>query len=51
MTWDGGLRDGVLKKLGEVAMAIELATGSAQDVEGVVQGESVTVVQLRPQVH
>ena len=50
MTWDGGLRDGVLKKLGEVAMAIELATGSAQDVEGVVQGESVTVVQLRPQV-
>lgn len=50
LMWDGGFRSSLLAKLGEAAVAIETATGAAQDIEGVVKGDAVTVVQLRPQV-
>jgi len=51
LTWDPNTRGALLSKLGEVATAIESLTGSAQDIEGVIKGDAVTVVQLRPQVH
>lgn len=50
LMWDAGFRSSILAKLGEAAVAIETATGSAQDIEGVVKGDTVTVVQLRPQI-
>jgi len=50
LMWDAGFRSALLAKLGEVGAAIESATASAQDIEGVVKGDTVTVLQLRPQI-
>jgi alpha-glucan,water dikinase len=50
LMWDDGLRSSLLAKLGEVGAAIEAATASAQDIEGVVKGDHVTILQLRPQI-
>jgi len=51
LMWDSGFRSALLAKLGAVGAAIETATASAQDIEGVVKGDTVTVLQLRPQIH
>jgi len=50
LMWDSGFRSALLAKLGAVGAAIETATASAQDIEGVVKGDTVTVLQLRPQI-
>jgi len=50
LMWDDGFRSALLAKLGAVGAAIETATASAQDIEGVVKGDAVTILQLRPQI-
>jgi alpha-glucan,water dikinase len=50
LMWDEAFRSQILNKLGEVGAAIETATNSAQDIEGVVKGGTVTILQLRPQI-
>lgn len=47
---DAKFREGILRKIAEVGIAVEKALGSAQDIEGVVMGGEVFVVQTRPQV-
>lgn len=44
---DAGYREEVLRKIAEVGIAVEKALGSPQDIEGVVVGGEVYVVQTR----
>jgi len=50
LLFDESFRKALISKLAEVGKAVEGAMGSAQDIEGCVVGEDVTVVQTRPQV-
>ena len=50
LLFDEGFRAALIAKLAEVGKAVEGAMGSAQDIEGCVTGDDVTVVQTRPQV-
>jgi alpha-glucan,water dikinase len=48
---DSGFRERIIRKMKEVGLAVENAfDGQAQDIEGVIKGEQVYVVQSRPQV-
>lgn len=44
---DAKFRENILRKIAEVGVAVEKALGSAQDIEGVVMGGEVFVVQTR----
>lgn len=50
LLWDASFRESLVKRISEAAVAVEGAMGSAQDIEGCVSGEDVTIVQTRPQV-
>lgn len=47
---NGGKRDEIGKKLARVAVELENAFGSAQDIEGGLCGDEIVVVQSRPQM-
>lgn len=44
---DAKFREGILRKIAEVGIAVEKALGTPQDIEGVVMGGEVYVVQTR----
>ncbi|CEG01373.1 Pyruvate phosphate dikinase,PEP/pyruvate-binding [Ostreococcus tauri] len=50
LIWDRNARSDVLTAVARAGVAIERALGAAQDVEGVIRGGAVFVVQTRPQV-
>ena len=50
LLWDHEFREGLLKAIAQLGMAIEKATGSPQDIEGAVSKGEYFIVQSRPQV-
>lgn len=48
--WDEAFRHRLCRSLAELGVAIEQATGSAQDIEGVVRNDQLYALQTRPQV-
>ena len=50
LIWDRNARSDVLTAVARAGVAIERALGAAQDVEGVIRGGAVFVVQTRPQI-
>lgn len=48
--WDRGFRDDLLRTIGQIALEVERACGSPQDIEGAKDGDDFYVVQTRPQV-
>lgn len=49
LLWDGGFQGALCDKLARVASALEAAMGGPQDVEGAVVGDTVYLLQARPQ--
>ena len=50
LIWDAEKRSAMIKKLAELAVAIEVEMKSPQDIEGCIVGGSTYILQSRPQV-
>ena len=50
LVWDEPRRNGVLKAIAELGLAVEAAIGSPQDIEGAISQGKYYLVQTRPQV-
>ena len=50
LIWDAEKRSAMIRKLAELAVAIEVEMKSPQDIEGCVVGEHIYVLQSRNQV-
>ena len=50
LLWDEGFRKNLLTTVGRIGVAVELITGSPQDIEGAFSAGRAYVVQTRPQV-
>ena len=50
LIWDAEKRSAMIRKLAELAVAIEVEMKSPQDIEGCIVGENFYILQSRPQV-
>ena len=50
LIWDAEKRSSMIRKLAELAVAIEVEMKSPQDIEGCIVGENFYILQSRPQV-
>lgn len=50
LVWDQTIRDEMLRMIARIGLEVEQACGSAQDIEGAIQGNDYFLVQTRPQV-
>ncbi len=50
LLWDANFRNGLMHAITHIALEVEKASGSPQDIEGAMAGGSYYVVQTRPQV-
>ena len=50
LIWDAEKRSSMIRKLAELAVAIEVEMKSPQDIEGCIVGGSTYILQSRPQV-
>ncbi|MBN2710990.1 MAG: hypothetical protein JXR97_00950, partial [Planctomycetes bacterium] len=50
LVWDANFRGNLIRRLAELAQAVEDACGSPQDIEGAVHGEEIYLLQSRAQV-
>lgn len=50
LLWNKGFRSELLRKLVATSVEVESIMGAPQDIEGVVAGDRVHIVQSRPQV-
>jgi alpha-glucan,water dikinase len=50
LVWDNAFRDGLLRAIAKIGLAVEAALDSPQDIEGAVAKGQYYIVQARPQV-
>ena len=50
LVWDRAFRLQILRLITQLGLEVEQACGSAQDIEGAIQGKNCYLVQTRPQV-
>ena len=50
LMWDAGFQTALARRLAKIALQVEGARGSAQDIEGAVSGEEVYLLQSRNQI-
>ena len=48
--WDAEFQEALARRLAKIALEVEGARGSAQDIEGAVSGEEVFLLQSRNQI-